>query len=452
MIRAFEAFAGYGSQSMALERLKQDYPQFDYKVVGISEIDKYAVKAYNATHEPTANYGDICLIDWNSVPDFDLFTYSFPCQDISSAGRQRGLEAGSGTRSSLLWECRKAIEAKRPKYLLMENVKALISKKFINHFNDWLLYLESLGYSNFWQVLNAKDYGIPQNRERVFVVSILGNDEQYKFPNTFELTKKLSDVLEACVDEKYYLSEKFYNGILSHTNRKIQEGCGFKPQFITSNEVSGTITTRYGQRSTDPYIIQNGRGYVRTKEFELSTTVARHGFERNNFAFVSYTRDKKGNVVNRHLKDVANTVHTATGSGGNTDSYVVETFIPEPSEVIGVSVHPLSHKMEFKGAESIKSDASPTLRATDYKCPPTVWSYGNNLSSGYRIRKLTPREVFRLMDVDDADIDKIQAAGISNSQQYKMAGNSIVVDVLYYIFKNLFIEKPSKRYLQLKLF
>ena len=410
MIRVFEAFAGYGSQSMALERLKQDYPQFDYKVVGISEIDKYAVKAYNATHEPTANYGDICLIDWNSVPDFDLFTYSFPCQDISSAGRQRGLEAGSGTRSSLLWECRKAIEAKRPKYLLMENVKALISKKFINHFNDWLLYLESLGYSNFWQVLNAKDYGIPQNRERVFVVSILGNDEQYKFPNTFELTKKLSDVLEACVDEKYYLSEKFYNGILSHTNRKIQEGCGFKPQFITSNEVSGTITTRYGQRSTDPYIIQNGRG------------------------------------------DVANTVHTATGSGGNTDSYVVETFIPEPSEVIGVSVHPLSHKMEFKGAESIKSDASPTLRATDYKCPPTVWSYGNNLSSGYRIRKLTPREVFRLMDVDDADIDKIQAAGISNSQQYKMAGNSIVVDVLYYIFKNLFIEKPSKRYLQLKLF
>lgn len=401
MIRVFEAFAGYGSQSMALERLKQDYPQFDYEVVGISEIDKYAVKAYNATHEPTTNYGDICLIDWNSMPDFDLFTYSFPCQDISSAGRQRGLEAGSGTRSSLLWECRKAIEAKKPKYLLMENVKALVSKKFINHFNDWLLYLESLGYSNFWQVLNAKDYGIPQNRERVFVVSILGNNEQYKFPNTFELTKRLKDVLEACVDEKYYLSEKFYNCILSHTNRK---------------------------------------------------TVASHGFERNNFAFVSYTRDKKGNVVDRHLKDVANTVHTSTGSGGNTDSLVVEAFIPEPSEMIGVSVHPLSHKMEFKGAESIKSDASPTLRATDYKCPPTVWSYGNNLSSGYRIRKLTPREVFRLMGVSETDIDKIQAAGISNSQRYKMAGNSIVVDVLYYIFKNLFIEKPSKRYLQLKLF
>lgn len=375
MIRAFEAFAGYGSQSMALERLKQDYPQFDYKVVGISEIDKYAVKAYNATHEPTANYGDICLIDWNSVPDFDLFTYSFPCQDISSAGRQRGLEAGSGTRSSLLWECRKAIETKRPKYLLMENVKALVSKKFISHFNDWLLYLESLGYSNFWQVLNAKDYGIPQNRERVFVVSILGNNEQYKFPKPFELTKRLKDVLEECVDEKYYLSEKFYNCIVEHSNRKISEGCGFKTQFVNIDGTAGTITTKYGQRSTDPYIIQNG-------------------FERNNFAFVSYTREKKGNVVDRHLKDVANTVHTSTGSGGNTDCFVYD---------------------------------------------------GN-------IRKLTPRECFRLMGVSETDIDKIQSAGISNSQQYKMAGNSIVVDVLYYIFKNLFIEKRGKRYLQLKLF
>lgn len=118
MIRVFEAFAGYGSQSMSLERLKQDYSYFDYEVVGISEIDKYAVKAYNATHKPTTNYGDISLIDWDIVPDFDLFTYSFPCQDISIAGMQRGFKAGSGTRSSLLWECRKAIEAKRPKYRL----------------------------------------------------------------------------------------------------------------------------------------------------------------------------------------------------------------------------------------------------------------------------------------------------------------------------------------------
>lgn len=393
MIRVFEAFAGYGSQSMSLERLKQDYSYFDYEVVGISEIDKYAVKAYNATHKPTTNYGDISLIDWDIVPDFDLFAYSFPCQDISIAGMQRGFEAGSGTRSSLLWEFRKSIEAKRPKYLLMENVKALVSKKFIRHFNDWLLYLDSLGYSNFWQVLNAKDYGVPQNRERVFVVSILGNNEVYRFPKPFKLTKSLSDVLESCVDEKYYLSNKLIDYIFSNGGKDGK----YKPAIGLQNgeNPSNTITANYYKKPRQAtYIIQNGRGYVKTKEFELSPTVTSHGFERNNFAFVSYTRDKKGNVVDRHLKDVANTVHTSTGSGGNTDCFVYD---------------------------------------------------GN-------IRSLTPRECFRLMGVSEPDIDKIQTAGISNSQQYKMAGNSIVVDVLYYIFKSLFIEKPSKRYLQLKLF
>ena len=430
MIRVFEAFAGYGSQSMALERLKQDYSQFDYKVVGISEIDKYAVKAYNATHEPTTNYGDVCLIDWNSVPDFDLFTYSFPCQDISSAGRQRGLEAGSGTRSSLLWECRKAIEAKRPKYLLMENVKALVSKKFISHFNDWLLYLESIGYSNFWKVLNAKDYGVPQNRERVFVVSILGNNEQYKFPNTFELTKRLKDVLEERVDEKYYLSNKLIDYIFSNGGKDSK----YKPAIGLQNgeKPSYAVTANYYKTPRQAtYIIQNGRGYVRTKEFELSTTVARHGFERNNFAFVSYTRDKKGNVVNRHLKDVANTVHTSTSSGGNTDCFVFEPKIKQLCNILKEG----NYSNPKRGRVYCVDGISPTL--------DTMAGGGREpkiLSKNYRIRKLTPRECFRLMGVSETDIDKIQSAGISNSQQYKMAGNSIVVDVLYFIFKNLFLK------------
>ncbi len=125
-LRVFEAFAGYGSQSMALRNIG-----VDHEVVGISEIDKYAIAAYNATHPETRNYGDICKIDWRVVPDFDLFTYSFPCTDISNAGAQAGFEEGSGTRSSLLWECKKAIEEKHPKYLLMENVKAITSKKFL---------------------------------------------------------------------------------------------------------------------------------------------------------------------------------------------------------------------------------------------------------------------------------------------------------------------------------
>lgn len=154
-LRVFEAFAGYGSQAIALRNIG-----VPYKVVGISEIDKYAIKAYMAIHGETTNYGDISKIDWSEVPDFDLFTYSFPCTDLSNAGKQAGFEEGSGTRSSLLWECRKAIEAKKPGYLLLENVKALMSEKFRSGFRKWLDYLSGMGYTNFIEVLNASDYGI----------------------------------------------------------------------------------------------------------------------------------------------------------------------------------------------------------------------------------------------------------------------------------------------------
>lgn len=226
VLRVFCAFAGYDSQCLALDRLKEHFPDFDYELVGWSEIDKYAIQAHNALYPQWAvrNYGDISKIDWNDVPDFDLFTYSSPCQDFSNAGLQRGGEEGSGTRSSLLWECRRAIVAKRPKYLLLENVAALVSQKFLPLFNKWQQELASYGYSNFAEVLNAKDFGVPQNRERVFLVSILGGDS-YHFPKPFKLEKRLKDVLEENVDEKYYLSDKLVES-LSRDNKGFK---GMKP-------------------------------------------------------------------------------------------------------------------------------------------------------------------------------------------------------------------------------
>lgn len=256
-IRVFEAFAGYGSQAMALKRLQADFPdKIEFEVVGISEIDPYAITAYKAIHGDTPNFGDISRIDWAKVPDFDLFTYSFPCQDISTAGRQRGFAEGSGSRSSLLWECRRAIAAKLPKYLLMENVKALVQKKFKTEFQRWVDTLSELGYTNFWQVLNAKDYGVPQNRERVFMVSILG-DAAFDFPEPFPLKKRLRDVLEDDVDENYYLKDEQVQRILAHCDRKLSEGCGFKPQFTPPDKICGTITNNYGQRETDTYLKLN---------------------------------------------------------------------------------------------------------------------------------------------------------------------------------------------------
>lgn len=226
-LRCFFAFEGYNSQGMALERIKKYDPTFEWTCVGRSEIDKYAITAANAVFPQFAdkNFGDISKIDWVQVPDFDLFTYSFPCTDISNAGVQKGLEEGSGTRSSLLWECKKAIEIKRPKYLLMENVKALVSQKFLPYYKKWEQYLAGLGYDNYCKVMNAKDYGVPQNRERIFIVSILDNDKVFHFPEPIPLEKRLKDVLEDKVDEKYYLSDKAVEGFLKN-NENLESKVG----------------------------------------------------------------------------------------------------------------------------------------------------------------------------------------------------------------------------------
>lgn len=207
-IRVMELFSGYGSQAMALKRLQKSHPDLELEFVGISEIEPNAIMAYKAVHGEVKNYGDVSKVDWNSVPDIDLITYSFPCQAISAAGLQQGLKEGSGTTSSLVWEALKAISIKRPKYAIMENVKALASKKFMPDFLKVQKCLEEMGYSNYWQILNAKDFGVPQNRERVFMVSILSEHKPYVFPKPIPLEKRLIDVLEDSVDESYYLPQE----------------------------------------------------------------------------------------------------------------------------------------------------------------------------------------------------------------------------------------------------
>lgn len=214
MLKVFEAFSGIGCQRMALRNIG-----IEHEVVGISEIDKFAIKSYTAVHGETKNFGDISKIETSELPDFDLFTYSFPCQDISIAGSQASLEEGTGTRSSLLWECCKMIESKKPKYLLMENVKNLVGKKHKPHFDKFLEYLEGQGYTNHWEVLNAKHYGVPQNRERVFVVSVL-DGEPYEFPKKMGMDSKLIVLLDADAEEKYFLKEELVERFKNSTLRK----------------------------------------------------------------------------------------------------------------------------------------------------------------------------------------------------------------------------------------
>lgn len=375
-LRVFTSFSGYDSQLMALRDIGADY-----ECVGWSEIDKWAIKAHNAVFPELAdrNYGDITKIDWNAVPNFDLFTYSFPCTDISSAGEQKGFDEDSGTRSSLLWECRRPIAAKRPKFLLMENVKALVSEKYRPLFLKWESWLRSLGYVNYTEILNAKDYGVPQNRERVFMLSIL-NGCWYEFPHPVRLEKRLKDVLELEVDEKYYLSETMLKFLQKQTGRNEP----FKPAKIADlNGVAMTINARVHKMSKqDNYVMQIGV----TKQTDWNQQQYR-------------VYDPTG---------ISPTITTKSGGG------------LEPKIL-------MRGRGFNKGGEA---DLPGTITGS-------AWEQNNLLDYADCIRRLTPRECLRLMDVSDSDINKIQAAGISDTQQYKLAGNSIVKAPMMGIFKNM---------------
>ena len=427
-LKVFTAFSGYDSQCMALDRLHRHNPDFNYELVGWAEIDKYAIAAHNAVYPQWAerNYGDIAKIDWAQVPDFDLFTYSSPCQDFSQAGKQAGGTEGSGTRSSLLWECRRAILAKKPKYLLMENVAALVSQKFIRLFNAWQLELESYGYRNFAKVLNAKDYGVPQNRERIFMVSVLDEQARYEFPDPMPLPLRLKDVLEPKVDERYYLSERMIAGYNAHKERHDAAGDGFGWKPTDGDCVAASVTTHNGSRNTDNYIKEP--------------------------IVLGWVRDEKGNVVKRPPVEVANTV--TSGKRDNTQNYVVEPFIVASR---GREPQVMTPKRTEYGKQIRKQYENHEVteqRKNIQQLEPRTDGVSNTLTGvqkdnyvcepSYRIRKLTERECFRLMDVPEEYIDRIQAAGISRSQQYKMAGNSIVVSCMYHIWRKLWIDTEIK--------
>lgn len=258
MLKVIELFAGIGSQTQALKNIG-----VEHKVVGISEIDKYAIQAYEAIHGKVNNFGDITKIE--KLPYCDLLTYSFPCQSLSSAGKQEGLKKGSGTRSGLLWEVERLIDSmsEKPKYLLLENVKNLVSKKFKPDFELWLKRLEELGYNNYWKILNSSEYGVPQERERVFVVSVRKDIiETYNFPEKQELNFKVEDIIEKCKHKvnktllpyfkKEYLKEyvsknglvKVFDGESQNifksdfTNKRIYSLKGTSPTVTTGNKIN----------------------------------------------------------------------------------------------------------------------------------------------------------------------------------------------------------------------
>ena len=353
-IRLIENFAGIGSQAKALKNIGANFEH--YRAI---DFDKYAIKSYNAIHGTNFAPLDITKINAKDLgivetDKYDyIMTYSFPCQDLSLAGKGAGMKKGSGTRSGLLWEVERLLkECKElPQILLMENVPQVINKKHFKDFREWQLFLEKLGYSNYFKLLNAKNYGIPQNRNRCFMVSLLG-DYYYQFPRKQKLKYRLKDFLEDEVDEKYYSSKDNYVLVPEATKKSYAEDGGVvvKGNYSPSGHNASRI------------VDQNG----------LAPT-----------------------VMENHGTVTAIAVKKETGKTSNLRQFDKNIYIDEFNRAF------------------IK--------------------IGNMF---YRIRKLTPKECWRLMGFSDEDFEKASKVN-SNSQLYKQAGNSIVVNVLEAIFKEL---------------
>jgi DNA (cytosine-5)-methyltransferase 1 len=260
-MRLLSLFSGIGAFEKALENLG-----IPFDLVGYCEIDKYASKAYSLIHSvpEDMNLGDITKVDTAAIGSVDLITYGFPCQDISMAGKQKGFEDENGerTRSGLFFEALRIIEDTQPKFAICENVKALTSKKFAKEFQTVLDSLNDAGYVNYWKVLNAKDYGVPQNRERVFIVSIRKDiDKGFEFPEQIPLELRLKDVLEEEVDEKYYLSERAIQSFTAHKERNAANGNGFGWNPTDGDCVANCILARATGRPESNYIKQVGQMY-----------------------------------------------------------------------------------------------------------------------------------------------------------------------------------------------
>ena len=399
MWKVCHLFSGVGAPESALDRLG-----IEYENVGFSEIDKFAIQSYKAIHGEQPYLGGI--EDIKELPVCDLLFYGSPCQDFSVAGDKKGLidENGNKTRSGLLLDVERLLDTAKannalPKYLLMENVKNLVGKKFMPDFQRWLDKLSDLGYNNYWKVLNAKDYTIPQNRERVFVVSIRKDIDTngYTFPEPIKLEKRLKDLLEDEVAEHYYLNQ--------HTIDKIA-----KSKFHSERDriVKGDICQTLRARDyKDPVCI---------KEPITGATRTRYNEDGIPYQNLETTGDP-----------ISNTITTVA-----SDSLVIEPKVMQVANYLEGEGN--YWKNPNNGRIYSGEGLAPTLNCMEGgNRQPKVLLDGEEIS----VRKLTERECWRLMGFSDETIDKVKAAGISRSQMYKQAGNSMVVDVLYFIFKKL---------------
>ena len=391
-IRLIELFAGIGSQAKALKNLGIDFEHWY-----VCEFDKYAIQSYNAVHNTNFTTSDVTKITADDLKITDtehftyLLTYSFPCQDLSNAGKGRGMEKGSGTRSGLLWEVERLLDecSELPQVLLMENVPQVHSVKNKEHFDKWIAFLESKGYSNHWQDLNAKDYGIPQSRNRCYMVSILG-EHSFEFPKPIPLDLRLGDLLDEEVDGRYYL-----------TDERCQRIANWNAQQNPLERVNGV-------NSICPTITARGAGEYHSGMVLFSPHLPN-------------TTNLRGTILQREVCNKA-------------------LDVTKPYEIIDYTYsNARLRELDEDGKVKVKNSIDPSISCTlTTKLDNFAVRMPNDM-----FRVITPVESWRLMGFDDDDFNRA-ATSCDDKELYKQAGNSIVVNVLMAIFRELFIPKKTR--------
>lgn len=487
-IRLIELFAGYGSQALALKYLGANFEHWKICEWAVKSIQAYKDlhfgddnTDYSATKTQdevidhlyskgiSANYNEPMTIDqikrldeekqrviYNNliathnlvsvcnchasdleISDTDkytyIMTYSFPCQDLSLAGKGLGMEKGSGTRSGLLWEVERILDecnGNLPQILLMENVPEVIGTNNSEHFSQWVAKLDSLGYKSKWEILNAKDYGVPQNRARCFMVSWLGN-YYYDFPKKVKLEKRIKDILETNVDEKYYLNDDTIERISKWKSQQ-------QPldHILNDNSCSPCLTARGGGEEHSGMILYGETNDNRFFKQAFETA-------QENECSIGDTIDAYNKKVNQ--SGTSPTI-TTRPEGFKTAILVVDGFnqsIRADQTCFGTITRNVGADLKRNGQGLIeieplafdeqngyiRQDGTVGTLTTDGSSP----KHNNRIIENLRIRKITPKECGRLMGVRDKDIDTM-AVNQSNSSQYHLYGDSIVVDVLMAIF------------------
>ena len=462
MIKLLELFGGIGACTQAFKNLG-----IPFQVVDYVEIDKYAVASYNAMNGTSFEPQDITK--WDKEIDVDFIIHGSPCQDFSIAGKQAGGDEGSGTRSSLMYETLRIVSKLKPKYVVWENVKNMVSKKHIHNFKKYIDTMTENGYNSYYKIMNSKNYGIPQNRERVFTISIRKDiDKGYEFPKPEPLQLKLKDMLEENVDEKYYLSDKMKSyisktgsGNYKNNDSKINLDIA-RPITTDPNKRAGTtnylsedapanfdlkqIGQIYGtEKEPNP---QAGRIYdsdgiaptldtcsggnrmpkIQEKTYNLKEQLCNRLIEENKV---------KENDVIRHSYSTSRMKKFYTQNKSNNN---ISPTLDTRCDCLGIAVKNNTKKgyLIAKPGDGVYTNISTKRGTVQKEMIQTLTSFNDKgvVLPDLRIRKLTPRECWRLMAFPDEAFEKAEKVN-SNTQLYKQAGNSIVVKVLEKIIEKM---------------